>query len=136
MGVGTVFLLILPVILSVLSYVIFVFIRGDRSTFKQHLCVMSHAGVISALGALATVPLRTVNAQDTLSLGDLTPFLDGYVSAVLNGVDLFVLWATIVAGLGLSLIDPRRRWAPTAAVLVVILLLTAMIGPTLGALFS
>lgn len=135
-GVGTVFLLILPVILSVLSYVIFVFIRGDRSTFKQHLCVMSHAGVISALGALATVPLRTVNAQDTLSLGDLTPFLDGYVSAVLNGVDLFVLWATIVAGLGLSLIDPRRRWAPTAAVLVVILLLTAMIGPTLGALFS
>lgn len=135
-GGGTLVVLVLPVILSVLSYVIFVFIRGDRSTFRQHLCVMSHAGVISALGALATVPLRTVNAQDSLSIGDLVPFLDGYVYAVLNGVDLFALWATVVAGLGLSLLDPRRRWAPTAAVLVVMLLLVAMIGPSLAALFT
>ncbi|MXW19028.1 MAG: hypothetical protein F4123_08165 [Gemmatimonadetes bacterium] len=135
-GGATVFVMVLPVFLSLLSYVIFVFIRGDRATFKQHLCVMSHAGIITALGALATVPIRTINhAQDTLALGDLTPFLDGYLYDVLNGVDLFALWATIAAGLGLSLLDPRRRWAPTAAVLVVILLLSAMIGPTLVALF-
>lgn len=111
-----------PVLLSLFSYVIFVFLRGDRATFKQHLCVMSHAGVITAIGSLVAAPIRiaTGNVQENLALGDLTPFLDGYPYNVLSLLDLFALWATVVAGLGLSVIDPRRRWGTTAAVLVLI----------------
>ena len=123
-------MLVGPVVLSLVSYVIFVFIRGDRATFKQHLCVMAHASVITALGAVVAAPVRigAGNVQDTLALGDLTPFLDGYLYNVLSLLDLFALWATVVAGLGLSVIDPRRRWGTTAAVLVVIFVLMVMVG--------
>ncbi len=118
-----------PVILSLVSYVIFVFMRGDRATFKQHLCVMAHAGIITAVGSLLVTPIRiaTMNVQESLAVSDLTPFLDGYLYNVLNLLDLFALWATVVAGLGLSVIDPRRRWAPTAAVLVLIFLVLVMV---------
>ncbi len=119
-----------PVFLSLVSYVIFVFMRGDRATFKQHLCVMAHAGIITAIGSLLIAPIRiaTMNVQENLALGDLTPFLDGYLYNVLNLLDLFALWATVVAGLGLSVIDPRRRWAPTAAVLLLIFLVLVLVG--------
>lgn len=135
---GAVFVLVLPVLLSLLSYVIFVFMRGDEATFKQHVCVMSHTGVISAVGALAAVPLRIINmnVQETLSLGDLVPFLDGFWYNMLNGMDLFAIWACVVAGLGLSMLDPRRRWGPTAAVLVGILVVFATAGATLQAIFA
>lgn len=119
-----------PVFLSLLSYVVFVFMRGDRATFKQHLCVMAHAGIITAVGSLVVTPIRiaTMNVQDNLAIGDLTPFLDGYLYNVLSLLDLFALWATVVAGLGLSVIDPRRRWGPTAGVLVLIYLVLVMVG--------
>lgn len=118
------------VVLSVLSYVVFVFLRRDRATFKQHLCVMAHAGIITAVGSLLVTPVRiaTMNVQENLAIGDLTPFLDGYLYNVLNLLDLFALWATVVAGLGLSVIDPRRRWGPTAGILVLIYLVVVMVG--------
>ena len=127
---GAGFVLVLPVIFSLVSYVIFVFMRGDRATFRQHLCVMAHAGVITAFGALLVMPIRigTMNVQEVLAVGDLVPFLEGYVFNVLNLLDLFALWATMVAGLGLAVIDPRRRWGTTAAVLVLIFLVLAMVG--------
>ncbi len=118
------------VVLSLLSYAIFVFLRGDRATFRQHLCVMAHAGVITALGSVLLTPLRmgTGNVQESLAVGDLTPFLDGYLYNVLSLLDLFAIWATVVAGLGLSVIDPRRRWGPTAATLLLVFLVLVMGG--------
>jgi hypothetical protein len=126
---GGVVMLVAPVIMSLVTYVIFVFMRGDRATFRQHLCVMSHAGVITAFGALLTTPLRirNLNFEESLALGDFVPFLDGFLFNVLNGVDLFALWGSVVAGRGLSLLDPRRRWWPTAAVLVAALVVLAVI---------
>jgi len=117
---GTGVMLVLPVVMSLVTYLIFVFMRGDRATFRQHLCVMSHAGVISAFGALLMTPLRIRNRnfQEALTLGDFVPFLDGFPFDVLDRMDLFAIWASAVAGLGLSLLDERRRWWPTAAVLV------------------
>lgn len=131
-GVGFIMLLgpIGPVVLSLVSYVIFVFMRGDRATFKQHLCVMAHAGIITAIGSFVAAPIRIAarNVRENLALGDLTPFLDGYLYNVLSLLDLFALWATVVAGLGLSVIDPRRRWGPTAAVLLLVFLVIVMVG--------
>lgn len=133
MGVGAVtgFTLVFPVILSLISYVLFVFIRSDRATFKQHLSVMSHAGIITAFGAIFTLPLRMRSGDlaHSLSVGTFFPFLpEGYLHSVLLGLDLFSMWATVIAGLGLSVIDPRRNWGPTAAVLVGLAVVAAMIG--------
>lgn len=122
-------MLLLPLILGLVTWVLFVFMRGDRATFRQHLCVISHTGVISALGALLLTPLRirSLNIEETLSVGSFFPFLDGFLYNVLNGLDLFALWSCVVAGLGLSLLDERRRWGPTAAVLVAIVVVLAVI---------
>lgn len=137
-GFATPFILIMPVFFSVLSYVIFVFIRGDKATFKQHLCVMAHTNVLTALGALVTLPLRIIsgNAEERLALADLTPFLEGFWYNVLNGMDLFAIWSCLVAGLGLSMLDPQGRWGPRAAVLLCILVAFSMIGPALQAMFT
>ena len=129
---------VFPVIITVLTYVTLVFIRGDRATFKQHLCVISHTGVISAVGAFVALPLRiiNVNAQETLSLADLAPFLEGFWFNLLNGMDLFAIWMCLVAGLGLSGLDPRRRWGPTATILIGIMVFFAAIGAMLASMFT
>ncbi len=126
---GTATILVMPVIISLVTCAIFVFMRGDRATFRQHLCVMAHAGVITAYGFLLMAPLRirNLNIEEVLSLGDFVPFLDGFVFHLLDGMDLFAIWGSVVAGLGLSLLDERRRWWPTAAVLVGIVAVFAAI---------
>ncbi len=122
--------LIFPVVISLVTYVIFVFIRGDRATFRQHICVNAHIGVVTALGALFMTPLRmrSLDFQQTLSIGSFFPFLpEGYLTGVLGGVDLFALWACIVAGIGLAAIDERRSAKSTATILVAILVVFAAI---------
>ena len=123
--------LLFPVVISVVTYVIFVFIRGDRATFRQHLCVNAHTGVISALGALFMIPLRARNLDfdQTLSVGSFFGFLpEGYLAGLLGGIDLFALWACIVAGIGLAAIDERRSAKSTATILVGLLVVFAAIG--------
>ena len=126
---GAGLMIVLPVIVSLVTSVLFIFMRGDRATFRQHLCVISHGGVILALGALLVTPLRirSRNIEEMFAVGDFFPFLDGFLYNVLNGLDLFTLWGCVVAGLGLSLLDERRRWGPTAAVLVAIMVILAVI---------
>lgn len=129
-GGATVVTFLFPVIISLVTYVIFVFIRGDRATFRQHLCVNAHTGMISALGALFMLPLRmrSLDVEQSLSVGSFFGFLpDGYVSDVLAGLDLFSLWSCMVAGIGLAAIDPRRSAGSTAIILVGILLAFAVI---------
>lgn len=129
-GGALLFTLIFPVLLSLGTYVIFVFIRGDRATFRQHLCVNAHAGVIMALGALFLFPLRmrSLDIEQSLSIGSFFPFLpEGFVAGVLGGIDLFGLWGSIVTGIGLAAIDERRSAKSTAIILVGVLVLVAVI---------
>lgn len=122
--------LIFPVAISLGTYVIFVFIRGDRATFRQHLCVNAHTGLIMALGALFLFPLRmrSLDFQQSLSIGSFFPFLpEGFAADLLAGLDLFGLWSCIVAGIGLAAIDERRSAKSTATILVGVLVLFAVI---------
>ena len=118
-----------PLVLSLITYVIFVFIRGDEATFKQHLSVVSHAGVITAVGSLFMMPLRmrSLDIEQILSVGTFFPFLpDGFLLNMLTGIDLFALWGSVVAGLGLSVIS-RKSWGSTASILVALLVVVAII---------
>lgn len=129
-GGALVVTLIFPVVISVGTYVVFVFIRGDRATFRQHLCVNAHTGLISALGALFLFPLRmrSLDFDQSLSIGSFFPFLpEGFVASLLAGLDLFGLWSCIVAGIGLAAIDERRSAKSTAIILVGVLVLFAVI---------
>ena len=129
-GVILVGSLLFPLVLSLISYVVFVFVRGDEAKFKQHLCVMSHAGVIGAFGGLFMLPLRmrSLDIEQTLSVGTFFSFLpEGFVLNVLMGIELFSLWATVIAGIGIAAIDPRRSWQSTASILFVVLVLFAVV---------
>ena len=68
MGFAFLASLVFPVVLSVVTYVIFVFIRGDQATFKQHLSVVAHTGIITSVGG-------TLNAFVNARAGDLTQVL-------------------------------------------------------------
>ena len=129
-GFGLLASLIFPVAITLVTYVLFVFIRGDRATFRQHLCVNAHTGVITALGNVFLVPIRmrSLDFQQVLSVGSFFPFLpEGFVADLLGGLDLFALWACIVTGIGLAAIDERRSVKSTAMVLVGVLVLFAAI---------
>ena len=122
--------LIFPVFVALVTYVIFVFIRGDRATFRQHLCVIAHAGIITAVGNVLLIPLRmrSLDVQQTLSIGSFFPFLpEGFLFELLTAIDLFALWACIVTGIGLAVIDERRSATSTAAIVVGFLVLIAVI---------
>lgn len=127
---GAALVTFLSVILSVVTYVIFVFIRGDNSTYRQHVCVVAHTGVITAAGTAlnAFVQLRSGDLTRTLSVGTFFPFLsDGYFVEFLLALDLFYLWAAVVAGIGLASAAPGRKAGSTAAVLIGIVVVTALI---------
>ena len=122
--------LIFPVILSAVTYVIFVFIRGDNSTYRQHICVVAHTGIITGVGTAlnAFVQLRSGDLTQTLAVGTFFPFLpDGYFIDFLLALDLFQLWAAVVAGIGLAVADPRQKTGSTAGVLIGMVVVIALI---------
>ncbi len=124
-------MLVGAVVLSCITYVIFVFFRGDEATFKQHLSVISHSGIIMMLGAIALLPFRiaSLDPQFSFSVGTFLSFLPegGYLHNVLMSLDLFSIWAAVIAGLGISVLDQRRRWAPTATVLIGLVVVVSLV---------
>ncbi len=125
-------------LLAGLTYVACVFVRGDEATFRQHLSVLAHSSVVGALGYWIMLPFRIRNLDLTtaFSVGTFMPFVpEGYVASVLGGMDLFSVWVAVVAGLGLSLLEERRRWAPTAAITVALMVVAPAMLTALPTLF-
>lgn len=124
------FSLIFPVVLGAITYVLFVFIRGDKATYRQHICVVAHTGIITAVGAAlnAFVQSRSGDLTRTLAVGTFFPFLpDGYFTEFLLALDLFQLWAAVVAGIGLAAADPGQKTGSTAGVLIGMVVVVALI---------
>lgn len=120
------------------TYVALVFVRGDEANFRQHLSILAHSGIISALGFWFMLPFksRALDMRLSFSVGTFMPFLpEGYLASVLGAMDIFSVWTAVVAGLGLSLLD-ARRWAPTAVVTVVVMVLIPAMLTALPTLFG
>ena len=132
MGVGTASLatFVMPFIISAGTFVILVFMRGDEATYRQHLTVVVHAGIISFLGGVVNAALGFVsgNASQTgLSVATFFPFLsEGFLFYFLSTLQLFGLWALVVGGIGLAAIDPRRSAGPTVGILLVVQLVLSL----------
>ncbi len=120
---------IVPVLISVGTYVLFVFIRGDEATFKQHLCVVVHSGVVVAVGGILNtfVAVRAGDLTQALTVGSFFPFLpEGFFSNFLFRLNLFSLWAAVIVGIGLATLDSRSP-KTTAGVLVGLLMAQALL---------
>lgn len=103
-----------PIMMFVLAGIItlvFTFLAGGEGRYKQYLSMVAHASIISAVGALITVPLKLAAGDPsiTLSLGTFFSFLEeGYLFRVLKMLDLFALWSYVVMAIGVTKIDPKR----------------------------
>ena len=85
-------LVLMTLVVSSVTYVVFVFMRGDNVVFKQHLAVVSHAGIVLLVGALVHLPLqiRSGDLEQSLSIGTFFPFLsDGFLLNFFNQLQLF-----------------------------------------------
>lgn len=121
------------------TYVALVFVRGDEANFRQHLSILAHSGIIGALGFWFMLPFKSqsLDMRQSFSVGTFLPFLpESYLASVLGAMDIFSVWTAVVAGLGLSLLDARRRWAPTAVVTVVVMVLIPAMFTALPTLFG
>lgn len=126
---------IVPLIVTVITWVVFCLIRRDEATFKQQLSVNAHAFFIGSVGAVCTVPLviRSLDMTSTFSFASVLPFLaDGFLRDVLASLDLFSAWALVVASLGLSKLDPRRSWRNTAIVMAGLWIAFALVAASLA----
>ncbi len=106
------------------STLVFGLLLGDEGRFVHYFSVTCHAFLIAAVGALLLAPLKIAAGDITLTLSVGTffeGFLEGgYAARLLNGLDLFGLWALLVLGVGISRLDRGRSWASATAVLVVL----------------
>jgi hypothetical protein len=121
---------IITLISAGILFAVFNAAMGGRASFKQLLAVVSHAGVISALGWIFVMPLNYL--RETMSsptnLGALAPGLDegSFIVHLLGTIDLFLIWWVVVLGIGLAVLY-RRRTQPVVISLFVVYAVIALI---------
>jgi hypothetical protein len=113
--------------------VVFHFLLGDEGRYLQYLSVIAHALLIPAIGALLVLPLKLAQSDPRLTL-NLALFVpasgDAYWLRVLRMLDLLMIWAYVVMGVGISRVDARRGWGGAAAFLIVLAVCIAMVFAT------
>lgn len=115
---------------SVATGASFLFLPGDVWT------ELARQGSPEATEAMGNLGATVMRSFAVVSVGTFMPFVpEGYLASVLGGMDLFSVWVAVVAGLGLSLLDERRRWAPTAAITVALMVVAPAMLTALPTLF-
>jgi len=117
-----------------IAYVAFVSVMGGSATFKQVMAVIAHAGSISLLGQVFTLPLNYAreSVSSATNLSVLLPFLEeGSVLARFTGmIDIFFIWWLIVVAIGLGVLFRRKTgpiFASLTGVYVVIAAVAAIV---------
>lgn len=101
-------------------------VLGGEATYKQVLAVVSHAGIVTTLQPLLTLPLnyqrQTMSSATNLSV--FLPMLEegSFLASLLGVVDLFYIWYAVVLAIGLAVVY-RRRTTPIAIGLLAVLVL-------------
>ena len=112
-----------PIIVSILagiSFAIFNAALGGEARFKQVFSVVTHAGVVSSLGAVfgGVVNYFRQRMDSVTTLGSLFPMLSekSFVANFLGAIDVFAVWWVLVLAMGLAVLY-RRRTQPIAIAL-------------------
>jgi hypothetical protein len=100
---------------------LFGMLMGGGARFRQHLAVVSHAGLVTPLGLAVTMAFMLLGDNPTaqLSLALLVPGLEAesFAFRLLNGMTVFMLWWVALIGVGASAVN--RRVSPYTGVGVV-----------------
>ena len=120
---------------GVLALLFRVLLRGEGRSL-QYLSIAAHASLVAALGTLAAAAVALLSGAEprgiTPALLPLAP-PGSFAHRLLEGLDLFTLWALLVAALGVSLVNRRRSFASAAAVLLGVYVALAVGIAALGA---
>jgi hypothetical protein len=137
-----VFFPVLALLLTAIFWAFFNAILGGTATFKQVLAVTSHSYVITALGAVAALPVLLIKFKLAMggpfNLGALAPFLDpaSTLAKFLSGVSLFSLWAWANVSIGLAVLYRRSSTTITIVLILFSLVftyaLTSIFGSFMG----
>ena len=113
-----------PIIVTIFAGILFAIFNaamGGDGSFKQVFTVVTHAGVISVLGAVfgGAVNYFRGRMDNITNLGGLLPMLPekSFISNFLGAIDLFLVWWLIVLAIGLAVLY-RRRTRPIAITLL------------------
>ncbi|BCS34571.1 hypothetical protein TBR22_A37990 [Luteitalea sp. TBR-22] len=98
-------------------------VLGGEATYKQVLAVVAHAGVISLLQQVFSLPMNYMR-QTMSSATNLAVFFPdlaegSFLASVLGFIDLFWIWYLVVLAIGLAAVY-RRRWTSVAGGLFVV----------------
>jgi hypothetical protein len=112
---------------GVLALLFSVLLRGE-GRYVQYLSIAAHASLIAALGTLTAAAVALLRGSEprgiTPALLPLVP-PGSFAYRLLEGLDVFTLWALLVAALGVSLVNRRLSFARAAAVLLGVYLAAA-----------
>lgn len=127
---GTIAVPIMEFVLAGFVTLVFAFVMGDDGRYRQYLAILAHAWIVPGVVELVVLPLKIAqkNPQLTVSLGSFFFFLpEGYFLRVLNMMALSQIWAWLIVAAGVHAIDPKRKYATAATVLIGINLAMIMI---------
>ncbi len=129
---------VVTALFAALIYGVFA-VLGGEARFKQVFAVVAHAGVVTSLQPLFTLPLnyQRQTMSSATNLGVFLPMLEegSFLASLLGVIDLFYIWYVVVLGIGLAVLY-RRRTTPIVvgllAVLVTIGVVIAAVKLALG----
>ncbi len=104
-------------------------LMDGEGTFRKHLAVVSHAGLITPLGLAITLffQVQSGNPATQLSLALLVPGLeaDSFAFRVLNAFTVFMLWWLALVAAGVSAVN--RRISPAKAGIILFAIYLAVV---------
>src|SRR5262249_2789229 len=113
-----------PIVATIFAGILFAIFNaalGGEASFKQVYAVITHAGVVSVLGAVfgGTVNYFRQRMENITNLGSLVPMLPekAFVVNFLSAIDVFLVWWLVVLAIGLAVLY-RRRTQPIAIALL------------------
>lgn len=127
-----------PVMAVVIAAVLFgIFtVLGGEARFGQVFAVVVHAGVISLLQQVFTLPVN-YQRQSMSSATNLSVFLPNlaegsFLASFLGVIDLFWIWYVVVLAIGLAAVY-RRKWTGVAGGFFVVYVLIGLVIATVKA---
>jgi hypothetical protein len=111
-------------LLSAILYAVFNAIMGGTGEFKQVMAIVSHASVISALGAIFAAVInysRGSISTSVANLGMLLPMLPekSFAANLAGGIDVFQIWWIITLSIGLGVLYKRKTSSIATSLFVV-----------------
>jgi hypothetical protein len=109
---------IMAFVVAGLLKLVFGVMMGGEATFAQYRSVVSHAGLISALGIAVTLPIWIVTGDmnTQLSAALLAPDLPkGVVRSLLQALAVFNIWWLVVLALGVAAVNRGKVSMAAAA---------------------